>query len=454
MFKKILIANRGEIALRIIRTCRVMGIQTVAIYSPSDKNMLHVQLADESYCVGSNDSKNSYLNIFSILSAACLSGADAIHPGYGFLSENEDFQKACQYAGIKFIGPDEHSFGILADKSSAKQFLKSHDIPTIPGSDGNVKSLEDALKIADEIGYPLLLKAAYGGGGRGIRKVEDDEQLRKEYPLVSKEAMLSFGKSEIYMEKFIANPHHIEVQILRDYFGNAVSLHERECSLQRKNQKILEESPSPHVSPSLREKLNTCAIKIAHITEYVNAGTIEFLLDDEENFYFMEMNTRIQVEHPVTEMITGIDIVREQIRIANNQTLSIKQEDVKILGHSIEIRVNAEDVKNNFMPSTGHIRYLHTPSGHHVRFDSFLTQDSTVSPFYDSMLAKIIVLGSNRLEAIRRARAAIEETIIEGVKTNLAFQYTLLHDSDFIKAKVDTNFVERKLEELLERIMI
>lgn len=454
MFKKILIANRGEIALRIIRTCRVMGIQTVAIYSQADKNMLHVQLADEAYCVGSNEAKNSYLNIFSIISAACLSGADAIHPGYGFLSENEDFQKACQYAKIKFIGPNEHSFQILADKNAAKQFLKSHGIPTIPGSNQNVDSLEEALEIAKKIGYPLLLKAAYGGGGRGIRKVEDDEQLKKEYPLVTKEAELSFGKREIYMEKLIENPHHIEVQILRDHFGNAVSLYERECSLQRKNQKLLEESPSAHVSPALREKLNACAIKIAHITDYVNAGTIEFLLDENENFYFMEMNTRIQVEHPVTEMITGIDIVKEQIRIANNQTLSFEQKDVKILGHSIEIRVNAEDVKNNFMPSTGHIRYLHTPSGHHVRFDSFLTQDSIISPFYDSMLAKIIVLGSNRLEAIRRARAAIEETIIEGVKTNLPLQYALLHDSEFIKAKVDTNFIERKIEKLLERIMI
>lgn len=454
MFKKILIANRGEIAVRIIRTCKSMGIETVAIYSESDANMLHVQLADEAYCVGSSEPKNSYLNIFSIVSAACISGADAIHPGYGFLSENEDFQNACEQANIKFIGPKSHSFKILGDKNSAKNFLKENGIPTVSGSDKNIEDVEEALEAAQKIGYPLLLKAAFGGGGRGIRRVNNDEELRKEFPLVKKESLLAFGKSELYMEKLIENPHHIEVQILRDCFGNTVSLYERECSLQRKNQKILEEAPSAHVDEKTRKLLSDCAIKIATITDYLNAGTVEFLLDDDMNFYFMEMNTRIQVEHPVTEMITNIDIIKEQIRIANGQALSFTQEDVPILGHAIEIRVNAEHSENNFAPSPGKIEYLHTPNGFHVRFDSYLTQDATVSPYYDSMMGKIIVLGQNRLDAIRRARVAIEETIIEGVHTNLGFQYTLLHDADFIMAKTDTGFIERKTAEFLERMKI
>lgn len=454
MFKKILIANRGEIALRIIRTCRVMGIETVAVYSEGDADMLHVKLADEAYCIGPNEPKSSYLNIFSILSTACLAGVDAIHPGYGFLSENEDFQRACQYAGIVFIGPEENSFQILADKGKAKEFMKNSGIPTIPGSESNLKNVEEAIDWADKVGYPVLIKAAYGGGGRGIRRADNPEDIRREYPLVQKEAKLAFGKEEIYLEKLILSPRHIEVQILRDKFGNTVSLYERECSLQRKNQKVLEEAPSPFVDNELRRKLSECACKIADITNYLNAGTIEFLLDENKNFYFMEMNTRIQVEHPVTEMITGIDIVKEQIRIAQGQALSFKQEEIPILGHAIELRINAENPENNFCPCPGHVHYFSAPAGFNVRFDSYLTPECKVSPYYDSMIGKLIVLGNTRLEAIRRARGAVEETIIDGITTNLALQYTLLHDADFIKAKMDTGFMDRKINDFLERMKI
>lgn len=454
MFKKILIANRGEIALRIIRTCRVMGIETVAVYSEGDSDMLHVKLADEAYCIGPNDPKSSYLNIFSILSTACLAGAEAIHPGYGFLSENEDFQKACRYAGIVFIGPEENAFEILADKGKAKEFMKQAGIPTIPGSDNNLKNAEEAVAWAEKVGYPVLIKAAYGGGGRGIRRADCAEDLYREYPMVQKEAKLAFGRDDIYLEKLIVNPHHIEVQVLRDSHGNTISLYERECSLQRKNQKVLEEAPSAFVDDELRRKLSECACKIADITNYLNAGTIEFLLDEDKNFYFMEMNTRIQVEHPVTEMITGIDIVREQIRIAQGQALSVQQKDVPILGHAIEIRINAENPSKNFAPSPGKIQYFSGPGGFHVRFDSYLTSDAIISPYYDSMIGKLIVLGNNRLEAIRRARAAMEETIIDGVETNLGLQYTLLHDADFIKGKIDTGFIDRKMADFLERMKI
>lgn len=454
MFKKILIANRGEIALRIIRTCRVMGIETVAVYSESDADMLHVKLADEAYCIGPSEPKSSYLNIFSILSVACLTGADAVHPGYGFLSENEDFQKACQCAGIVFIGPEESAFQILGDKGTAKEFMKQNGIPTIPGSPSNVKSVEDAISWAEQVGYPVLIKAAYGGGGRGIRRADNADDIRYEYPLVQKEAKLAFGKEDIYLEKLILNPRHIEVQILRDKFGNTVSLYERECSLQRKNQKVLEEAPSSFVDDALRQKMSQCACKIADITNYLNAGTIEFLLDEDKNFYFMEMNTRIQVEHPVTEMITGVDIVREQIRIAQGQPISFTQEQVPILGHAIELRVNAENPFKNFMPSPGRVNYFSAPGGFHVRFDSYLTPDCNVSPYYDSMVGKLIVLGNTRLDAIRRARGALEETIIDGIETNLGLQYTLLHDTDFIKGKLDTGFMDRKLPEFLERMKI
>lgn len=454
MIKKILIANRGEIALRIIRTCRVMGIETVAVYSESDADMLHVKLADEAYCIGPSDPKSSYLNIFSILSAACLSGADAIHPGYGFLSENEDFQKACNYAGIIFIGPHESAFQILGDKGSAKEFMKQAGIPTIPGSPSNVKTPEEAIRWAESVGYPVLIKASYGGGGRGIRRADSAEDIIREFPLVQKESKIAFGKEDIYLEKLILNPRHIEVQILRDSFGNTISLYERECSLQRKKQKVLEEAPSAFVDTALRQTLSQTACKIAEITNYLNAGTIEFLLDEDKNFYFMEMNTRIQVEHPVTEMITGIDIIREQIRIAQGKPLSYRQEDVPILGHAIELRVNAENPEADFRPSPGRVTYLSAPGGFHVRFDSYLTPDCNVSPYYDSMVGKLIVLGNTRLDAIRRARAALEETIIDGIHTNLALQYTLLHDTDYIMGKVDTGFVDRKMGEFLERMKI
>lgn len=454
MFKKILIANRGEIALRIIRSCRVMGIQTVAVYSEGDADMLHVKLADEAFCIGGNDPKSSYLNIFSILSAATLSGAEAIHPGYGFLSENEDFQSACQRAGIVFIGPSSDSFSILGDKGICKAFMKANGIPTVPGSKESLSSVEEAIADAEKIGYPVLLKASFGGGGRGIRRADSKEDLIREYPLVQKEAKLAFGKEDLYLEKLIVNPRHIEVQILRDSFGNAVSLYERECSLQRKNQKLLEEAPSSFVDSDLRRSLSDCAVKIANITNYLNAGTIEFLMDEQKNYYFMEMNTRIQVEHPVTEMITGIDIVKEQIRIAAGLALPFRQEEVPILGHAVEIRVNAENPAKNFAPCPGRVRFFSAPAGFHVRFDSFLTCDTLVSPYYDSMVGKLIVLGKTRLEAIRRARAAIEETIIDGIETNLALQYTLLHDPDVIQGKIHTGFMDQKLPELLERMKI
>ncbi len=444
MLKKVLIANRGEIAVRIIRACREMGIRTVAIYSEADKTALHVSLADEAICVGPAPSNKSYLNMKAILEAACLTGADSIHPGFGFLSENSTFAKICEDMGIKFIGPNYRLIELLGNKSKAKETMKKAGVPVVPGSEGLIKSKEEAVSLAEEIKYPVMLKASAGGGGRGIRVAYNKDQLEKEYDLVKQEAKVSFNDDSLYLEKFVENPRHVEIQVLADEHGNCVHLGERDCSVQRRNQKVLEETPSSILDDKTRKKMGEVAVNAVKEIGYTNAGTIEFLVDKNKDFYFMEMNTRVQVEHPVTEMVTGIDIIKEQIKIASGETLSFKQKDITFTGHSMEVRINAEDPDKNFMPSPGTITDLHLPGGNGVRVDTAIYPGYSIPPTYDSMIAKIIVHGKDRNESIAKMKSSIAELVVEGIKTNADFILKILEDEDFKNNNYDTSFISKK----------
>ena len=444
MLKKVLIANRGEIAVRIIRACREMGIRTVAIYSEADKNALHVQLADEAICVGPAPSNKSYLNVKAILEAACLTGADSIHPGFGFLSENPNFAKICQETGIKFIGPDYKLIELLGNKSRAKETMKRAGVPVVPGSDGLIYSKEQAVNLAEQIKYPVMLKASAGGGGRGIRVAYSKEELEKEYDIVKQEAKVSFNDDSLYLEKFVENPRHVEIQILADEHGNCIHLGERDCSVQRRNQKVLEETPSGILDEETRNKMGEVAVKAVKEIGYSNAGTIEFLVDKNKDFYFMEMNTRIQVEHPVTEMVTGVDIIKEQIKIAGGEELTYKQEDIQFDGHSMEVRINAENPDKNFMPCPGTITGLHIPGGNGVRVDTAIYSGYTVPPTYDSMLAKLIVHGKNREESIAKMKSAVAEFVVEGITTNIDFLLKILENENFKTNSYDTSFIKKE----------
>ncbi|MGN0589065.1 MAG: acetyl-CoA carboxylase biotin carboxylase subunit [Ruminiclostridium sp.] len=444
MIDKILIANRGEIAIRIIRACRELGIKTVAVYSTADKNALHAQIADEAVCIGGPRSSESYLNTRALLSACEITGAKAIHPGFGFLSENSRFVKLCEKCGIKWIGPDAEAMDAMGDKANAKATMIAAGVPVVRGSEGVIKTLEEAKAISEDIGYPVLVKASAGGGGRGIRRADKPEELEAAITAAKQEALQFFGNDDVYIEKFIVNPRHVEVQILADELGNVVHLGERDCSCQRRNQKVLEESPSPIMTPELRERMGDAAVRAAKACGYHNAGTVEFLVDKDKNFYFMEMNARIQVEHPVTEMVTGIDLIKEQIRIADGLPLDIKQEDIELTGHVIECRINAEDPKNNFRPCPGKIESIHTPGGFGVRIDTAVYQGYVIPPYYDSMIAKLIVKGRDRKEAITKMKVALSEMLIEGVQTNIDFQLNLLRDKEFESGIFDIGFLNRK----------
>ena len=444
MMQKVLIANRGEIAVRIIRACKEMNIKTVAIFSEADREALHTKLADEAFCVGPAPSVKSYLNIKNILEAACLSEVDAIHPGFGFLSENAKFAKMCEECNIKFIGPKFEVIDLMGNKSHAKELMKKSGVPVIPGSDGKIDSLEQAKQIADKIGYPVMLKASNGGGGKGIRLVNKKEELEDAYNMVKQEAKISFNEDELYMEKYIVEPRHVEIQVLADEHGNAVYLGERDCSIQRRNQKVLEESPSTILDDKLRKEMGEAAIRAVKAANYSNAGTIEFLVDKDKNFYFMEMNTRIQVEHPVTELETGIDIVKEQLKIAAGEKLSLSQKDVILQGHSIECRINAEDPEKNFRPCPGKIDKLILPGGNGVRIDTAIYQGYTIPMSYDSMLAKLIVHANTRQEAINKMKEALEECEIEGISTNVNFLKKVISNENFKKGKFDTSFIEKE----------
>jgi len=445
MFKKILIANRGEIAVRIIRACREMGIQTVAVYSEMDKEALHTQLADEAVCIGPAPSKSSYLNMNNIISATILTHAEAIHPGFGFLSENARFAEMCKECGITFIGPDPEMINLMGNKSVAKQTMNKAGVPTIPGSDGAVETVQEALKLADGMGYPVMIKASAGGGGRGMRLVWNKEELPKLFDSAKSEAKAAFGDDTMYMEKFLENPRHIEFQIIGDEFGNVVHLGERDCSLQRRNQKVLEEAPSPIMTEDLRKKMGEAAVKAAKAIKYKSAGTIEFLLDKHNNFFFMEMNTRIQVEHPVTELVTGIDLIAEQIKVAAGQKIEFKQNEIHVTGHAIECRINAEKPSENFRPSPGKITSLHLPGGYGVRLDTAVYQGYTIPPTYDSMIAKLIVHGKTRTEAIARMKRALGEFVIEGIDSNIEFQMELMDDKNFVEGNFDTQYINKLL---------
>lgn len=443
MFNKILIANRGEIAIRIMRACRELGIKTVAVYSEADRSALHAQIADEAICIGPAATKDSYLNTKAIIAACEVTHAEAIHPGFGFLSENADFARLCRTCGITFIGPSPEVMDAMGDKAHAKQTMVSAGVPVVPGSDGVVATIDDAKKICAEIGYPVMVKASAGGGGRGIRLVEREKDLEASYIAAQQEALQFFGNDEVYIEKFIVNPRHIEIQLLADNHGNVVHLGERDCSLQRRNQKVLEESPSPIMTEELRARMGAAAVSAAKVSGYQNAGTIEFLVDKDKNFYFMEMNTRIQVEHPVTEFVTGIDLVKAQIRVAAGEPLWFTQDDVKLTGHAIECRINAEDPRHNFRPCPGKIKSLHVPGGFNVRIDSAVYAGYEITPFYDSMIAKILVKGGDRAEAIMKMRVALSELIIDGVETNIDFQLALLRDENFEKGDFDIGYLNR-----------
>jgi len=443
LFSKLLIANRGEIAVRIIRACKEMGISTVAVFSEADKTALHVSLADESICIGPAAAKDSYLNMASILSAAAVTGAQAIHPGYGLLSENPKFAALCEKCNIVFIGPSSDVIAKMGDKDIARKTMRAAGVPVIPGCDV-IDDIKEAKTEADKIGYPLLVKAKAGGGGRGIRLVNSADEFENAFMTASTEALGAFGDGAVYMEKYLSPSKHIEMQILCDKHGNVVCLGERECSIQRKNQKLIEESPSPSITPEIRKKMIDISTKAAKAANYTNAGTIEFLFDTDGNFYFMEMNTRLQVEHTVTEMVTGIDIVKWQIRIASGSKLSFKQEDIKISGHAIECRINSENPRLDFRPSCGKISLLHIPGGPWVRFDTALYQDYVVPPFYDSMIGKLIVHANTRSEAIRKMQAALCELVIEGVEHNSELQMDILSDDEFISGNYFTNFMAKR----------
>ena len=445
MVQKVLIANRGEIALRIIRSCRELGIATVAVYSTVDKNALHVQLADEAVCVGDSLSNKSYLNIPNILAAATSRGVDAIHPGYGFLAENDKFAEMCNDHGIIFIGPSPNSIRLMGDKSTAKETMDGVGVPTVPGSKGLLVSIDKAFQLADQMGYPVIIKATAGGGGRGMRLVEKAETLEKMFKAAQGEAEAAFGNDGLYMEKFIKKPRHVEIQILADKSGNVIHLGERDCSVQRRHQKLLEESPSPAINKDLREKMGNAAIAAAKSINYEGAGTVEFLVDENEKFYFMEMNTRIQVEHPVTEMVTGVDLIAEQIKIAAGQNLEFNQEQIQLNGHAIECRINAEDPTHNFRPSPGRITGWLPPGGPGVRVDSHVYTGYEIPPFYDSLIGKLIVWGKDRNTAIKRMNRALNECAVTGIPTTINFHLNLLEKQKFKEGKIHTKYVEEEL---------
>ena len=445
-FSKVLIANRGEIALRILRTCEEMGIATVAVHSTIDRHSLHVQLADEAVCIGEPPSSKSYLNIPNIIAAALTRNATAIHPGYGFLAENARFAEICADHQIVFIGPSPDSMRSMGDKSTAKKTMQHVGVPTVPGSEGLLTDEAEARAIAETLGYPIIIKATAGGGGRGMRLVQDESDLGKLFAAAQGEAEAAFGNSGVYLEKFVQKPRHIEFQILADNYGNVIHLGERECSIQRRHQKLLEESPSPALTPILREKMGTAAVMAAKSINYVGAGTVEFLLDQSGAFYFMEMNTRIQVEHPVTEMVTGLDLIAEQIRIAQGEPLSLTQDQVLLRGHAIECRINAEDPEHNFRPNPGRISGYLPPSGPGVRMDSHVYTDYEIPPYYDSLIGKLIVWGPDRPAAIRRMRRALRECAVTGLPTTIAFHQRILENLDFQQGNVYTNFVEQMMQ--------
>ena len=441
MVEKVLIANRGEIALRIVRSCRELGIATVAVFSTVDKKALHVQLADEAVCVGDSLSNKSYLNIPNILAAATSRGVDAIHPGYGFLAENDKFAEMCNDHGIVFIGPSPKAIRSMGDKSTAKETMEAVGVPTVPGSKGLLSNVDEAYKLADDIGYPVIIKATAGGGGRGMRLVENSDNLEKMFKAAQGEAEAAFGNDGLYMEKFIKKPRHVEIQILADRSGNVVHLGERDCSVQRRHQKLLEESPSPAINTELRKKMGNAAIAAAKSIGYEGAGTVEFLVDDDDNFYFMEMNTRIQVEHPVTEMVTGVDLIKQQILMHAGEKI-IEPSELKLRGHSIECRINAEDPSNNFLPFPGNINSFHMPGGKGVRVDSHAYSGYEIPRYYDSMIGKIIVHAKSRKRAILRMQRALQETIIDGPKTTIPYQLAIMNDEKFISGNFDTSFLE------------
>ena len=443
MFNKVLIANRGEIAVRIIRGCRELGIKTVAIFSEADREALHVEMADEAICIGPAKATDSYLNMHSVLSAAIVSGAEAIHPGFGFLAENSLFAEMCEECQIKFIGPMPETIDSMGNKINARKLMIAANVPVIPGSEGEISTLQEAKEIAKEVGFPIMLKAAAGGGGKGIRKVLEESELEKQFQSAQQEALAAFGNGQMYIEKVIYPARHIEMQILGDHHGNIIHLGERYCSLQRSNQKVLEEAPAFGLPADLREKMGEAALKAAQAVQYENAGTIEFLVDLDNNFYFMEMNTRIQVEHPVTEMITGVDIVKWQLKIASGEELTLKQEDITLTGHAIECRINAENPAFNFAPSPGTVQNLLLPSGGiGLRVDSAMYNGYTIPPFYDSMIAKVIVHGENRMEALAKMQRALSELVTDGLVTNQEFQLDLITHPDIIEGKYDTSFLQ------------
>lgn len=451
MIHKILIANRGEIAVRIIRACKDIGIRAVAIYSEADRDSLHVQLADEAYCVGSALSKDSYLNMNNILTAAHLSGCDAIHPGFGFLSENAHFARLVEEMGLIWIGPNSNVIDKMGNKINARQIMHKANVPIIAGSIELLTSLEEGIQQANQVGYPIMLKAAAGGGGRGIRRIDSEQGFRDAYPILKQEAQNYFGDDGLYIEKMHTNAKHIEVQILADKYGKVLHLYERDCSFQRRHQKVIEEAPCHMLTAQKREEICNDAVKAAEAVGYDSVGTVEFLLDEENKHHFMEMNTRIQVEHPVTEMITGIDLVKNMIKVAAGIHLSLNQEDIKILGHAIECRINAEDFRNDFKPSAGQISFSHMPGGKDVRVDSAIYTGYKLPPYYDSMIAKLICFGDTRLNAIKKMRAALEEFIIEGIDNNVEFCYFTMYSPGFIGGRYTTDFAASWIEELKQR---
>lgn len=450
MLRKILIANRGEIALRIIKAAKQLDIETVIVYSTADKETLPVQLADRAICVGPPTSSKSYLNQESIIQIALSLECDAIHPGYGFLSENAEFAEMCEKHGIVFIGPSAATIRKMGNKQAARKLMKENNVPIVPGSDDVLKNVDEAKKIAKKIGFPVLLKASAGGGGRGMRVANSEDEIEDAFNAASSEALSAFGNGDLYIEKLIINPRHIEVQIIGDKFGNVIHLGERDCSVQRRNQKMIEEAPAYSITEKTRTGLINAAEKAALAAEYFSAGTVEFILDKNENFYFIEMNTRVQVEHPVTEMVTGIDIVRAQILVAGGAQLDIKQNNISITGCAIECRVNAEDPKNNFIPNPGKIKFLRYPNGSGIRIESAIESGTVITPWYDSMICKIIVHGPTREEAIRKMKFALKELRVEGIKTNVDFINMILEDDDYIHGKIDTSFVGKLMEKELE----
>ncbi len=442
MINKLLIANRGEIAVRIIRACREMGIETVAVYSQADEDALHVQLADEAVCIGPASSKDSYLNMANIISATVMCGADAIHPGFGFLSENARFVEMCQKCHITFVGPSAELIHKMGNKSEARKTMMEAGIPVVPGTKEAVYDVTEALELAQEIGFPVMIKASSGGGGKGMRISWNREDFEENFQMAQMESVGSFADDAMYIEKYIESPRHIEFQILADKFGHVIHLGERDCSIQRRHQKVLEESPSAALDEDLRRRMGEAAVKAAKAVGYENAGTIEFLLDKNKNFYFMEMNTRIQVEHPVTEAVTDIDLIKNQIRIAEGQPLRYEQEDVRISGHAIECRINAENPKKGFIPSPGKVTRLHLPGGKGIRVDTAMYAGYTIPPYYDSMIAKLIVHGKSRKEAIKKMKSALSEFIVEGVDTNIDFQLEIMNHPEFVEGNIDTSFIE------------